>query len=67
VVRWQEKPGGFGYYYMDRATTPDGAPIEQGYYVPIDYEIVGGGSAVMQENWQLKHLYTPEKIYGKLM
>ncbi len=67
VVRWQEKPGGFGYYYMDGAVTQDGAPIERGYYVPIDYEVVGGSSKAMEEDWQLEHFYTPEKIYGNKM
>ncbi len=36
-------------------------------YLTNSLEIVGGRSGAMQKNWQLKHLYTPEEIYGKQM
>ncbi|MBA7606484.1 hypothetical protein ES703_13633 [subsurface metagenome] len=61
------KTGSAGYYYMEGSMTWDGSVIERGYYVPIDYELVGGTSRAIKRSWKLEYLYTPEKIYGRIM
>jgi hypothetical protein len=35
-----------------------------GYYVPIDYQVVGGLSSWLFSDWPLTNIYTPEEIYG---
>jgi len=68
LVRWKELPRGFEYYRVEEgATTWDGAPVSPGYYVPIDYQVVGGSSNALKRGWVLRHFYTPERIYGAAM
>lgn len=45
----------------------DGEPVRPGYYVPIDYAVVGGSSSEVKRGWLLRHFYTPERIYGAVM
>lgn len=67
LVRWPERPGGLGYYYLEAARTRSGRPVPPSWYVPIDYELVGGTTSAMRESWKLTFLYVPENIYGSSM
>jgi len=68
MVRWTDMPRGFDYYTVESgSTTVDSQPVHPGYYVPIDYEVVGGCSSAVKQNWLLTTFYTPEKIYGRVM
>lgn len=48
-------------------TSDDGTPLKNGYYVPIDYDIVGGFSVAIKSGWKLRNIYIPEKAYGLFM
>ena len=37
--------------------------VRPNYYIPIDYNVVGGYSRVMGRNWRLIYIDTPNKIY----
>ena len=63
-----ERPWGFDYYTVEASeTTVDGNLVRSGYYVPIDYEVVGGSSSAVKRNWIPRDFYTPERIYGTVM
>jgi len=68
LVRWTDLPWGFDYYTVEPgASTVDGEPVRSGYYVPVDYEVVGGNSSTVKRSWLLTTFYTPEKIYGRVL
>ena len=68
MVRWTDLPRGFDYYTVKEGVYAfDGEPVRPGYYVPIDYQVVGGSSSAVKRGWLLRDLYTPERIYGKVM
>ena len=55
-----DKTPGYLYY------TLSGWGIPSGLYIPIDYEKVGGLSAI-DRRWKIARVYTPHKIYGVYM
>ena len=67
LVRLAEKPSGYFYYHFEESGTFGGSYISSGYYVPIDYENVGSLTSAVGPGWELRHIYTPEKIYGMAM
>lgn len=67
LVCWNERPGSLGYHYLSSGSTSNGQPVRPGYYVPIDYETVGGITTAMRRNWNLEQIAIPEKIYGQVM
>ena len=68
LVRWAEPPRGFDCLRVaGGVSTWDGKAVRPGYYVPVDYELVGGTSNAVRPGWRLKCFYTPEAIYGLQM
>ena len=59
----------FGMYYQFDEPTylHGGGTAPDGYYIPVDYDNVGGISNAMRKNWILRALYVPEEIYGNYM
>ncbi|HOV39092.1 MAG TPA: WYL domain-containing protein [Spirochaetales bacterium] len=55
------------YYNLQSWTTVDGTALKPGFYVPIDYEYVGGISSAVKKGWKLREVYTPEKAWGLQM
>jgi hypothetical protein len=51
-----------GYLYY----TLEGWGIPSGYYIPVDYEKVGGLSAI-DRRWKIARINKPERIYGVYM
>jgi len=47
--------------------TQSGEHILPGYYVPIDYQVVGGRSNVAKRGRLIEGFYTPDRIYFKDM
>jgi len=68
MARRAEPPRGFEYYRVEEGVyARDGEPVRPGYYVPIDYQVVGGSSSAVKRGWHLEAFYTPERIYGAPM
>jgi len=68
MARRAEPPRGFEYYRVEEGVyARDGEPVRPGYYVPIDYQVVGGSSSAVKRGWRLEAFYTPERIYGAPM
>ncbi len=59
----------FGMYYQFDEPTylHGGGTVPDGYYIPVDYDNVGGISNAMRKSWILRALYVPEEIYGNYM
>lgn len=51
-------PAGFMWYDFKRSSIPDGK------YIPIDYEVVGGLSAI-DRRWKIARICEPEEMYGR--
>ena len=67
LVRLNEAPLRFTCYTVpDGTRLQDGTP-KPGYYVPVDYEVVGGISNAMGSDWKLEAIYVPESIYDASM
>jgi hypothetical protein len=65
---WSEKPvKGCGYVYLREGTYIGRSAVKPGYYIPIDYNYVGGISEAVGRDWYLRNFYKPEEIYGKIM
>jgi hypothetical protein len=64
LVRGEHRPVRYGYYTVTQALTWNGEAVPPGDYVPVDYEVVGGLSNAVGENWRLESFFRPEKIYG---
>jgi len=41
-----------------------GTYVEEGYYIPIDYDVIGGFSDAVGENWYMGDVWTTGNIYG---
>ncbi len=41
--------------------------FREGYYVPVDYGVVGGLTNAVERGWKLRNVYVPEEIYGEYM
>ncbi|GEM_PF-6052389 len=65
-------PSGMDYLHI-RENDPlrtFNSDVKPGYYVPIDYTVVGGYSRVITASgykWYYDMIYVPEKIYGMVM
>jgi hypothetical protein len=58
-------PGDFQYYYLYGSPAAEsGEPIPAKYYVPVDYQEVGGLSDPETKDWELNSMYIPENMYG---
>ena len=50
LVRWTDLPRGFDYYRVEEGVyVSAGEPVRPGYYVPIDYQVVGGSSSAVKQ------------------
>ena len=67
LVRLDETPSRFTYYTVPEGCVLSSGPVAAGYYVPIDYDVVGGITNAMGKNWKLRSVYVPEAIYGDAM
>jgi hypothetical protein len=68
LVRMNLKPdASYAYYHFPERTSFHGKFVPAGYYVPVDYEHVGGLSNAVEKVWRLRGIYEPESIYGKAM
>jgi len=67
MVWWGDRPPGFDSHHVPGGRTATGEPLTAGYYVPIDYGVVGGRSGAMDSTWRLARMYDPEMIYGRTM
>ena len=67
LVKSNEKPQHSFYFRFKESGTFNGGFVGAGYYVPIDYDLVGGLSNAVGSNWTLKRVYVPERIYGAAM
>ena len=67
LVRQREAPGSCQYYSIAEGCILESGSVPPGYYVPIDYDVVGGVSNAMGKNWKLAEVYVPEEVYGKNM
>lgn len=68
MVRRLDLPWGFEYYTVEAGVYAwDGALVDPGYYLPIDYDVVGVTSNAVKSGWRLERFYTPERIYGCAM
>lgn len=67
LVKTPDKPQNFLYYRFKESGMFNGTFVEEGYYVPIDYQLVGSLTSAAGSNWRLKRMYVPEKIYGATM
>ncbi len=67
MVYWKEKPPGFLSYHVAGRKTYYGHKLPDGYYIPIDYNFVGGLSRAVGRNWYLTGFYLPEEIYGRVL
>ena len=62
-----EKPSRHFYYHFSETGQFNGDLVEAGYYIPIDYNLIGRLSNAVESGWELRRIYTPEKIYGVAM
>ena len=67
LVRLNEAPPRFTYYAVPEGTQLQNGAPKAGFYVPVDYEVVGGISNAMGSDWKLEAIYVPESIYGASM
>ncbi|MBN2681755.1 MAG: hypothetical protein JXR58_04555 [Bacteroidales bacterium] len=58
LVKTTEKiPSGYMYYEIENNPV-----LPSGNYIPIDYDVVGGLSAI-DGRWKISHVYVPESMY----
>ncbi len=61
---WSARPiDGLGYFRIRQGTYAGGTEVRPGYWIPIDYQIVGGISSAMDADWRLWNLDKPEELY----
>lgn len=59
--------GSYTWFQVEAWTTPDGAALKPGRYVPIDYDHVGALSNAVSPGWKLQEIYVPESAWGQRM
>ena len=67
LVPQQDKPVNSTYYHLEGFRTWSGSLLPTAYYIPIDYDRVGGLSSAVAKAHKLKKVYNPERIYGTTM
>lgn len=67
LARVAERPSRFRAWSVPTDGSLGGEPVKAGWYVPIDYEVVGGLSSAVEEGWRLRVIWTPERLYGERM
>ncbi len=63
LVYSRDKPGDKLALEAKGILSFEGAPIPDGYYVPVDYEVVGGLSAAVGPGYAFAGYHVPERIY----
>jgi len=65
---WSKRPiEGYGYFEIGEGTYAGGTKVRPGYWIPIDYEAVGGVTNAMDTDWELLDLAEPESLYRQEM
>ena len=65
---WSSRPiEGYGYFKYGEGSYARGDKVRPGYWIPIDYEAVGGITDAMEENWRLWELSDSETLYWRKM
>lgn len=67
LARVAERPSRFRAWLVEADGCLGGEPVKAGWYVPIDYEVVGGLSSAVEDGWRLRVIWTPEPLYGEPM
>ncbi len=57
-------PKDFISWKIDKSETAEGDIIQNGNYIPVDYNYVGSFSNAIQAGMKLKYVCTPEKMYN---
>ena len=64
LVYSREEPVYHFYWTNDGSAVYPGLDLPAGYFVPVDYEFVGGLSNAAAKGWSLAEIMIPEEIYG---
>jgi hypothetical protein len=65
---WSGTPiGGYGYFKIEEGAYVGGKKVRPGYWIPIDYDAVGGITNAMGSDWELWDLEDPEALYWREM
>lgn len=65
---WSSTPiDGYGYFKIEEGSYVGGRKVRPGYWIPIDYDAVGGISNAMGSDWELWDLEDPESLYWREM
>ena len=67
LVRVSARPAAYRAWSVDADGLLGGYPVKAGWYVPVDYDIVGELSNAVEDGWRLRVIWTPERIYGEQM
>jgi hypothetical protein len=67
LVRVGGRPTRYQAWSVDADGWLGGQPVRAGWYVPVDYGVVGGLTNAVEDGWRLRVIWTPEQIYGKEM
>ena len=67
LVRVAERPPRYRAWSVDGDGYLGGQPVKAGWYVPVDYGTVGDLTNAVGDGWQLRVIWTPERIYGEEM
>ena len=61
----KKPPGSYTYIHLTSITgyKENNKDVRPGYYIPIDYNVVGGYSNAMGRNWFLVNIDNPKDIY----
>jgi hypothetical protein len=67
LVRVSARPAAYRAWSVDADGLLGGYPVKAGWYVPVDYDIVGDISNAVEDGWRLRVIWTPERIFGEEM
>ncbi len=62
LVPQQDKPVNMTYYHLEGFRTWSGSLLSTAYYIPIDYDLVGGLSSAVGKGHKLERVYNPERF-----
>ena len=62
LIPQQHKPADWTYYHLEGFRTWSGSLLPTAYYIPIDYDLVGGLSSAVGKGHKLERVYNPERI-----
>lgn len=67
LIRVPSPPSGYTYFDVGASQVPPDGTVAPGFYVPIDYERVGGVTNAAGPDWPLVEIHDPVELYGTVM